>query len=86
MVVVDEVAEFMHHHILDAVHGGVDEAEIEGDPSGSRTAPPTSAHFADRQDRFMDAVPAGDFHAGSQVAVKHVVGSRSIPGIDDRFD
>lgn len=81
VVVVHEVAEFVHDDVFDAMDRSVDQLDIENDPTSGRAASPPSSHASDCDGRFLHSVPVSDFHAAHEVAAENVVGSGAIPGV-----
>ena len=83
MVMMYQVAEFMHDDVINAVNRGLDKVEIQGDlPSSCATAPPC-AHVANFEGHGGNTVARSDFKAREKVFCKDVLCASRIPSFDD---
>ena len=69
MIVVLKVAELMHDYVLYAMHGYLNQFDIECDTTRSTAASPASAHGADDQYGLRDTVTRCNYGALLHVSI-----------------
>ncbi len=81
MIMVFQVAKFMHDDVLDTMDGRFYQVQVKCDTALRAAASPAPAHGADQQYGFHNAMARGNGVASCHVTAEGLMGSFAVPGI-----